>query len=84
MLPNKNYSEMTLEELELEEKGTKSGTIAFAFAIGMLLGVAFWSAISGKFFLTIILFGAALFIGYKNSQTKKAIQAEILRRKSAN
>lgn len=73
---------MTLDELVSAEKSLKSGTIATAFIIGMLAGVAVWSAVGGKFLLTVGLLGAALFIGNRNSQTKKAIQAEIQRRKS--
>ncbi len=84
MFSNKDYSNMTLEELVLEEKKMKSGTTPSAFVIGMLVGVAVWSATGGKFLLTIGLLGAALFIGYQNSQTKKAIQAEIIRRESAD
>ncbi|WP_020598720.1 hypothetical protein [Spirosoma panaciterrae] len=80
MFSNKDYSKMTLDELVLEEKEMKSGTTASAFIIGMLVGVAVWSATSGKFLLTISLLGVALFVGYKNSQTRKAIQAEIMRR----
>ena len=72
---------MTPEELVSEEKKMKSGAIPTAFVIGMLAGVAMWSATSGKFFLTIGLLGAALFIGYQNSQAKKALRAEIIRRK---
>ncbi len=75
---------MTLEDLVSEEKKLKSGTIPTAFIIGMLAGVAVWAATSGKFFLTISLLGFALLIGYQNSQTKKALQAEITRRKSTD
>lgn len=82
MFSNRDYSNMTLEDLVSEEKKMKSGTIPTAFVIGMLVGVAVWSATSGKFLLTIGLLGVALFIGYQNSQKKKAIQAEITRRKS--
>lgn len=75
---------MTLEELVSEEKKMKSGTTPSAFIIGMLVGVAVWAATGGKFFLTIGLLGVALFIVYQNSQTRKAIQAEIIRRKSVD
>jgi hypothetical protein len=84
MLSNKDYSKMTLEELVLEEKKMKSGAVASAFFIGMLVGVAVWAAVSGKFLITIGLLGVALFFGYKNSQTNKAIQAEITRKKSVD
>jgi hypothetical protein len=84
MFSNKDYSNMTLEELVSEEKKMKSGTTPTAFVIGMLVGVAVWSATGGKFLLTIGLLGAALYIGHQNSQTKKAIQAEITRRKSVD
>ncbi|AXE17302.1 hypothetical protein DR864_05935 [Runella rosea] len=84
MFSNKDYSNMTLEDLVSEEKKMKSGAIPTAFGIGMLVGVAVWSATGGKFLLTIGLLGVALFIGYQNSQTKKAIQSEIIRRKSVD
>lgn len=75
---------MTLEELVLEEKKMKSGITPSAFVMGMLVGVAVWSATDGKFLLTIGLLGGALFIGYQNSQARKAIRAEIIRRKSVD
>ncbi|MEZ0606911.1 hypothetical protein ACAW74_00270 [Fibrella sp. WM1] len=78
----KDYSVMTLDELISEEKAMKSGTIATAFVIGMLVGVAVWAAVGGKFLLTIGLLGAAMFVGNKNSKARKAIQTEIQRRKS--
>lgn len=74
---------MTLEELMAETKKLKSGTIASAFVIGMLVGVAVLLATNGKFLITISLLGVALFIGYKNSQNKKALQAEISRKETA-
>ncbi|TAG24799.1 MAG: hypothetical protein EAZ32_11070 [Cytophagia bacterium] len=84
MFSNKDYSKMTLEELVLEETKMKSGATASAFFIGMLVGIAVWSATSGKFLITIGLLSVAFFVGHKNSQTNKAIQAEIIRKKSVD
>lgn len=77
MLENKDYSKMTLEELMSEEKKMKSQKIPTAVFIGVLIGIAVYSATHKGFILPIILLIVAFLIGYRNSQTMKGIQAEI-------
>jgi 1,4-dihydroxy-2-naphthoate octaprenyltransferase len=84
MFSNKDYAKMTLDELVSEEKKMKSGVTATAFVIGMLVGLAVWAAThKGGFIFTIGLLGVGLFIGYRHSQNKKALQAEISRKQTA-
>jgi hypothetical protein len=80
MLDNKDYSKMTLEELLSEEKKMKSQKIPTAVFIGVLIGIAVYSATHKGFVLPIILLIFAFLIGSRNSQTMKGIQAEINRR----
>jgi uncharacterized membrane protein YbjE (DUF340 family) len=77
MLSIKNYSKMTLEELVSEEKKMKSQKTITAVLIGMLIGIAVWSATHKGFILPIILLILSFLIGHKNSQNMKSIQAEI-------
>lgn len=75
---------MTLEELMAENKKMKSGATATAFLIGMLVGLSVWTATHKHgFVFTIGLLGLCLFIGYRHSQNKKALQAEISRKETA-
>ena len=81
MFSSKDYSKMTLDELVSEEKKVKSQQIPFALLIGLIVGIAIWSAThKGGFFFTTGLMIFALFIGYRHSQNLKSIQAEISRR----
>ena len=80
MLDNKDYSKMTLEELMSEEKKMKSQKIPTALFIGVLIGIAVYSATHKGFVLPIILLIVAFLIGKRNSQTTKSIQEEISRR----
>ena len=80
MLENKDYSKMTLEELMSEEKKMKSQKISTALLIGLLIGIAVYSATHKGLVLPVILLIFAFLIGYRNSQTMKGIQAEISRR----
>lgn len=82
MFSTKDYSKLTKDELVVEDKKMKSGAIAMAFVIGMLIGVAVWTATSGKFIFTIGLLAVALFIGYRHEQNKKALQAAISRKEA--
>lgn len=77
MLNNKDYSKMTLEELLSEEKKIKSQKIPTALFIGLLIGIAVYSATHKGFVLPIILIIFAFLIGSRNSQRMKGIQAEI-------
>ncbi|WP_435354078.1 hypothetical protein [Emticicia sp. SJ17W-69] len=80
MFDNKDYSKMTLEELLSEEKKMKSQKIPTAVFIGLLIGIAIYSATHQGFILPVILFIIAFLIGSRNSKTMKNIQAEINRR----
>lgn len=80
MLENKDYSKMTLEELVSEEKKMKSQKIPTAVFIGLLLGIAVYSATHKGFILPVILLIIAFLIGSRNSKTMKNVQAEINRR----
>ncbi len=72
---------MTLEELVSEEKKMNSQKITTALFVGLLVGIAVWSAThKGGFYLTTGLLIFALFIGSRYSKTLKSIQAEISRR----
>jgi hypothetical protein len=83
MFSSKDYAGMTLEELVAENKKMKSGAIATAFVIGMVVGLAVWVAThKGGFIFTIGLLGMGFFIGNKHSQNKKILQAEISRRET--
>ncbi|MFD2569230.1 hypothetical protein ACFSUS_01210 [Spirosoma soli] len=82
MVATKDYSKLTQDELVAEDKKMKSGATAIAFVIGMLIGVAVWTATSGKFIFTVGLLAVALFIGYRHEQNKKALKAAISRKEA--
>ncbi len=72
---------MALEELVAEEKKVKSRQIPFAVLMGILVGIAVWSAThQGSTFLTIGLLVLVPFIGSSYSKNLKGIQEEIKRR----
>jgi hypothetical protein len=81
MLSNKDYSQMTLDELVLEEKKMSSRKIPFALFIGGLVGVAIWSAThKGGFVMTVILLISAVLYGSVYTKNLTGLQAEISRR----
>lgn len=81
MFSSKDYFKMTLDELVSEEKKVKSQQIPFAAFIGLLVGIAVWSAThKGGFVLTTGLLIFALLIGSRYLKNLKSIQAEISRR----
>ncbi|PRY31737.1 hypothetical protein CLV58_12232 [Spirosoma oryzae] len=82
MLPTKDYTSMTLDELALEEKKAKGQRIPFAFLIGLIVGIAVWSAAHKGFLLPVALMGVALLVGSRHSKKLKGIQAEISRRET--
>lgn len=72
---------MTLEELVSEEKKMKSQKITTAVLVGVVIGMAVWSAThKGGFILTIGLLIFATLIGSRFTKKLKDIQAEISRR----
>ena len=81
MFSSKDYSKMTLDELVSEEKKLNSQKIPSAVFIGLVVGIAVWSAThKGGFVLTTGLIAFALLIGSRYSKNRKSIQAEISRR----
>lgn len=80
MLSSKDYSKMTLEELVSEEKKMNSQKITIAVFIGMLIGIAVYSATHKGFVLPVVLLIFSFLIGSRDSQNRKRIQAEISRR----
>lgn len=73
---------MTLDELASEEKKVREQRIPFAFLIGLIVGIAVWSAAHKGFLLPVALMGSALLIGSRHSKNLKGIQAEISRRET--
>jgi hypothetical protein len=85
MIVRKNYSEMTLDELVSEEKKMNAQKIPFALFIGILVGIAIWSASHhGGFMVTVILLIGALLAGSVYSKNLKSVQAEISRRNTVS
>ncbi len=80
MLSSIDYSKMTLGELVSEEKKMKSQKTTTAVFIGVVIGIAVYSATHKGFVLPVILLIFSFLIGYRNSQNLKGIQAEISRR----
>ncbi|CAN5402740.1 hypothetical protein BH09BAC4_BH09BAC4_46390 [soil metagenome] len=81
MFSSKDYSKMTLDELVSEEKKLNSQKIPSAVFIGLVVGIAVWSAThKGGFVLTTGLVVFTLLIGSRYSKNRKNIQAEISRR----
>ena len=80
MFSNKDYSKMTLEELVSEQKIMKSRKTMTAILIGVLVGIAVWTATHKSFNFPVILLLFSFLIGYRNSLDLERIQAEISRR----
>lgn len=81
MFSSKDYSGLTFEELVAAEKKVKAQKITVAVFIGLMVGVAVWSAThKGGFFLPFLLLLLALRIGRTSSQNLQRIQAEISRK----
>ena len=82
MLEQKDYAEMTLEELLIEEKKLKKNQIIPAVLIGVAVGILVYCVVKKGFgFLYIFLPSALIYIFYKDSEKNKQklrkIQAEI-------
>lgn len=80
MLATKDYSAMTLEELVSAEKKMQSEKTLTAVIIGVVIGIAVYSATHRGFILPVILLIAAYLIGSRHAKNLKDIQAEISRR----
>lgn len=80
MILYKDYSNMTLDQLVTEEKTVQSQKTITAMIVGLLVGIAIWSAAhKGGGFTFILLFFAYL-VSSRYSKKLKSIQAEIGRR----
>ncbi len=78
-----NLSELTDQELMEEEKKQKKDVIALRIAMGLVMGIAFWSAThKGSFLISCLpLFVFPFFI--EAEKNYKAVQSEIQSRKSS-
>ena len=78
---NKDFTQMTLDELVAEEKKLRSQRIPTAVFVGFLVGIAVYAAATkGAIFLPIILVVAVYIIGRNASQKLKQVSDEIARR----
>lgn len=60
-----------------------SQRITTALIIGVLIGIAVWSATHGGFILPVVLLIVAFLIGYRNSQKTRDIGADMRRNDTA-
>ena len=81
-MKSKNLSELNDQELMEEAKKQKSGVMAFRIILGLLMGVAFYSAThKGSFLISCLpVFFITFFIESENNY--KALKAEIELRKT--
>jgi hypothetical protein len=77
MFTTRDYATMSREELALEEKKLNAQKTTTALLIGVAVGVAVWSATHHGGLLTFGLLGLALVVGYRASDARKRLQAEI-------
>ena len=83
MFPTTDYSNMTREELASKEKSMNAQKIPTALLIGVVMGIAVWSATHHGGVLTYGLLGLAGVVGYRASRARKRLQAEIRGRDKA-
>ncbi len=76
----KQPADMTPKEVAAEVKRMTSQKYLTAGLIGLLLGIAVWSATHGGLILPGILVFFAFLIGYRSSQRLKSLQAEMSRK----
>ena len=80
MLSIKDYSQLTREEFASEEKKMKSRKTTAALFMGVLVGIAAWSATHKGGLLTYLLLLGAILIGRRTTQETKSVQSEKNRR----
>ena len=86
MFDKKDYSQLTLEELLIEEKKIKNNEAFSAGFIGLLIGVMVYGVVKNGFGFLYLAIPIFLIAGiYKNSQIQKQnlkeIQAEVINKK---
>ncbi|WP_188764797.1 hypothetical protein [Emticicia aquatilis] len=72
---------MTDEELFAEGKKQKKNKIYAGFAIGMMIGVAFWSIIHKGFILPVAIFVVIFYFAKRTNDGYQAVKKEIDSRK---
>ena len=82
MLSTKDYTKLSLEELESAEQKLKANKSTNALIVGVIFGIAIYAATRGSFVLTVMLMIIAFMFASSNAQNLKSIQAEISRRKT--
>jgi hypothetical protein len=85
-MENKNYDELTLEALLIEQKKLKRSQMYAAFGIGFLIAVMLYGIVKGGFGYTYILIPLVLIAGIGRSsegvkQNLKQIQEAINNKK---
>lgn len=88
MTEKKDYAQLTLEELQAEEKKVKSNRTISAFLVGFLVGVIIYGVVKNGFGLLYTVLPLLLIAGItKNRQNTKAklqeVQEEIAGRDGA-
>ena len=77
-----DYSQMTREEFASEAKKMKSRKITTALFMGVLVGIAVWSATHKGGLLTYLLLVGAILIGRSTAHAVKSFEAETHRRET--
>ena len=80
-MDTKNLSELSDEELLEEGKKRKRNNTATKFMIGIVIGIAIWSATHKGSFIFIILLMFFVYILSKGSKDYEAVKKEIESRK---
>jgi uncharacterized membrane protein len=82
MLDKKDYTTWTIEELLSEQKKMASQKTLNALIIGLIIGIAFWSATHKGALITFAMLILAGAFAKHNSDKVKGIETEISRRDS--
>ncbi len=83
-MDNKDYNNLSLEELIAEEKKIKKKEITSAVIIGCLIGIIVYGVANGGFgFIYIFIPLALIYVVYKNSQKNKKDLQQVQEAKNA-
>lgn len=77
MASEKEYTEMTLEELVSEEQKLKSNKTTTAVLVGFFIGVGVFGAVTKGSIVPLFMWIFALLIGSNYSNKVKKVRAEI-------